>query len=614
MRLRLYLPLLGLCLLVAGTASAWDFSVSYQGNNVVVNFFGMDPSDTQLTCAGATLDENVPGAHCSVPGSYSDTDTLYCNRVGPHILYVRVYDSTTNGEYETRSVAINVSEPPPVTCPEYLVYTKTSRVLTHKYGSEDWPYGQSQDSQLEVYVKPIRIDAGTNIYLKVIDEKDPSTLTYRTQAPATDDNIDSAAGRLASSPSDSGTKNFTYSVTSAPLQKLYFTTTAFASGDNYSIQYSADPALLSDPNFVCDAAHACQKTYTITAWKRVYLEKHEMFRNGAFIAAYAAAGQNQVLVEVPRGRAWNNIGLRAGDTIRLLHAPRMDGLDFSSAFYFEERVIDSVDPGGARNRRMLTFTAPLQHSYDADASYPDALRDGISDGAADTGSGLYQRNEDYLNSAFAPMFVEFFPVDQVIKELPYSPVVRRETHFANKWFENSTVNLLTRARPGKSNVKHVLAASGLAEEPNARTVDVAPLSFGVTGVDLTIPPGPPADWIPQPNYSYTWVGSIERAVNMHGNPYRRLNPWVFNGENLVHELVHTFSANWVFYFGTDFGHCSRTMAGNPSLNCKMRSLIDPLHVPAQSADGIIGFHYSDESDSEYMTIRRAMEPITVPVK
>ncbi|HUR79388.1 MAG TPA: hypothetical protein VM733_01385 [Thermoanaerobaculia bacterium] len=612
MRLRLFLPLLALCLFGAGTASAWDFSVSYSGNEVIVNFFGMDNRTSRQTCYGASMDEPGGGASCGIPGSSFGTDTLYCNRVGPHTLFVHVYDSTTNGAYETRSIAINVPQPPPVTCPAYSVYPRTSRALTHKYGSEDWPFGQNQDSQIEVAVKPILIDAGTNIYLKVIDEKDPSTSTYRTQAPATDDNIDSGAGRLAASPSDSGTKNFTYSVTSDPLQKLYLTTTAFASGDNYVIEYSADPALLSDPNFVCDAAHACGKTFPITAWKRVYLEKHEMFRNGAFVAAYAAAGQNQVLVEVPRGRSWSNISLRAGDTIRLLHAPRMDGLDFYTAFYYEDKVIGSVDAGGARNRRLITFTANLQHSYDSDASYPDALRDGIADGAADAGSGLYQRNEDYLNNSFASMFVEFFPLDQVIKELPFSPVVRRETHFANKWFENSTVNLLTRARPGRSNVKHVLAVSGLPEDPNARRVNVTPYTFGDTGVDLTITP-PVGDWIPQPNFSYTFVGSIERAVGMHGNPYRGLDPWVFNGENLVHELAHTFNVNSILYYGTDFGHCSRTMAGNPALNCKMRSSQDPLHVPAQSGDGTLGFHYLDENDSEYMTIRRAMEPIAVPV-
>jgi hypothetical protein len=174
------------------------------------------------------------------------------------------------------------------------------------------------------------------------------------------------------------------------------------------------------------------------------------------------------------------------------------------------------------------------------------------------------------------------------------------------------VNLATRARPGNSNVKHILAASGLPEDPNARQVRVTPFTFGSTGLDLTFIP-PVGDWIPRPNYSYTWVASIERAVGMHGNPYRGLNPWIFNGENLVHELAHTFNVNSTYYYGTDFGHCGQVMAGNAALGCKMRSSQDPLHVPAQSGDGTLGFHYISEHDSEYMSIRQALEPIAVPV-
>lgn len=56
------------------------------------------------------------------------------------------------------------------------------------------------------------------------------------------------------------------------------------------------------------------------------------------------------------------------------------------------------------------------------------------------------------------------------------------------------------------------------------------------------------------------------------------------------------------------------MAGNPSLNCSMRSKDDPLFVKEQYADGIVGFHYSSDNDSEYMTIRTAMEPLDIPIR
>ena len=86
------------------------------------------------------------------------------------------------------------------------------------------------------------------------------------------------------------------------------------------------------------------------------------------------------------------------------------------------------------------------------------------------------------------------------------------------------------------------------------------------------------------------------------------------GENLVHELAHTFNVNSIFYYGSDYGHCSKAMAGNPSQNCRMHSSNDPAYVPGQVADGIVGFHYAAEDDSEYMTMRRALEPLSTPVR
>jgi hypothetical protein len=115
---------------------------------------------------------------------------------------VQVYDATTGGHHETRTTTVPVTDPPPPTCPAFSFGTKAWMVLTHKYGPEDYPAGQSRDAQAELMFKPTRVDSGTTMYLKVVDAKDPST--YRTAAPATNDNIDSGAGRLAASPSDTG--------------------------------------------------------------------------------------------------------------------------------------------------------------------------------------------------------------------------------------------------------------------------------------------------------------------------------------------------------------------------------------------------------------------------
>jgi len=48
-------------------------------------------------------------------------------------------------------------------------------------------------------------------------------------------------------------------------------------------------------------------------------------------------------------------------------------------------------------------------------------------------------------------------------------------------------------------------------------------------------------------------GSIERAVGMHGNPYRRLDPRASTRKTSC-KLAHTFSVNYALYFGADKGH------------------------------------------------------------
>lgn len=608
MKLRPSLPLAAVYLLFAASAHAWDFSVSTVGNTIRVSVTGMDNRNGSQTCAGASVDLPNGGANCGVPGSRFAVIDLHCNRVGAHTVFVDVSDASTNG-YESRQTAVTVAEPPALTCGKFGFETRSTTVLTRKYGPEDYPGGQTRDAETEVLFRWINVDPGTPVYVKVFDADDPSS--YRTNAPEVDDNLDSAAGKLAKSASDAGAKELTFTADSDPVSTIYLKTTDFAAGDNYTLKASLDSRLHNDPNFQCTYQNACQEWWPVTAWKRVYLEKKQMFRSGVFIADQIQAGSNTVLVQVPTGLRWNHVAFRPGDSIRLLHAPRLDGLDFFPDFHSEDAVIDAVDRvPGVRNQRLLTLTTPLAHSYDADRSYPRALEQGVSDGVGNLAAGLYERNEQYLHTSFVPAFVQLWPVPQGVQEIPYLPVVRHPHHIANKWFENTSVNLATWARPGKSNVKHILTGSGIPENPTGTSI--SPFTFGETGLEPAIPPPSTVDHIPQPNFSWTWVGAIERAVGMHGNPYRGVDAWRFSGENLVHELAHTFNVNSVVYYSSDFGHCSRVMAGDASRNCKMRSSQDPLHVSTDSGDGIIGFHYSSDTDSEYMTIRRATQPLATP--
>jgi len=343
----------------------------------------------------------------------------------------------------------------------------------------------------------------------------------------------------------------------------------------------------------------------------VYLEKKQMFRSGLFVVGTATAGTNQVRVQIPTGLSWNQVALRPGDSIRLVHAPRLDGEDMWTGFYWEDAIVEDVAAvQGAKNRRLLTLSASLAHSYYEDRSLTDALAVGLADGVGNNSAGVYTRNEWYITTAFNPAYVQFSPVDQGVSEIPYLPVLRSLNRFSNKWFENTWINPASLARPGNENVKHVLAGTG--EPDGTSNVRVSALTFGRTGTDSVTPPSVP-DYVPEANWSWTYVGAIERAVALKGNPFRGLDPWIFNGENVVHELAHTFGVNFTYYYGDDAGHCDRPMAGNPALLCKMHSLRDPLFRPAENGDGEVGFHYSSDVDSEYMTFRKAWEPLATPL-
>lgn len=554
-------------------------------------------------CGGATLGPDFTGgASCSAAYNCDQlpphTGFFSCNRPGTYVVTGCWYDNVYCKEPLKPTVCgqatVTVTEPAPPTCPLFELIAKSSRVLAHKYGPENWPAnsGQTQDAQLEMTFKPVRVDSGTPIYVKVFDP--PDTSTYRPN-PQPDDNFDSAAGTVSLSPSSTGTKELTFTASDDPI-KIYLHTTDDEGGDNYVVKASADPDLFSNPNYACGAG--CKQTNTITVWKRVYLERKRMFRNGVMVAGLAQAGATQVLIEIPRDRRWSHVRLDPGDTIRLVHAPRYDGLDMSSGFHSEDALITDVDRvAGNRRRRLLTLSAPLTHSYTNDLSYPDALLDGVSDGAGNTAYGTFPRNEAYIGE-FNKAFVELFPAEQSNTEIPFLWFVRRPIWVANKWFENTPVSA-SGARRGKANVKHVLAGSGL--------ISSGKLDIGTLGqVDI---PGPGTP--PEVNDCWTWVRAIEA-----GNQYTaKLDKWNVNGENVVHELAHTFSVNYQFYdapppLGAGKGHCAaKTMVANPALFCTMSRA---NYENSQNGDDVVGFHYSADDDSEYMKIRRNSEPVPLP--
>ena len=317
-----------------------------------------------------------------------------------------------------------------------------------------------------------------------------------------------------------------------------------------------------------------------------------MFRAGGLVVGEAPAGQNQVTVEVP-----SRVRFRPGDAIRLVHAPKLAEFEPFPSFHTEDAVIaprgvKRVDQG----QYLLTLTAPLVNTYAQDPLDP-LLANGLSDGVGILSEGFYERNEAFINSGFGPAFVEYMDAPQEVRDIPYVPVISQEMHLANKWFENS--GRIGEIRPGESNVRHVLAGTGLLDR-TTRRVQINNSRIGLTWGSLGAP-------IPLPNASWTFVQAIENSVGNHRSPFSGLDPWIVNGENCVHELAHTWRVNYEI-FGDNPGHCTENMTGSLAhMACTMNLASYPGY-----GDGIVGFHWVSDDDSEYMTIRKAPEPLPAP--
>lgn len=357
-------------------------------------------------------------------------------------------------------------------------------------------------------------------------------------------------------------------------------------GDNYRIEASLDSAIVTDPFYEC--ATGCFRSGIITAWKRVYLERARTFRAGAFVVQRADAGQNEVHVS-------DRSNFRANQSVRLIHAPPLFG--GVGAFYYEDVMVDDVQRvRGNNDQRILVLQAPLRYTYNVDPSFPGLQH--LADAVGIPSDGYFERNEFLLTRPFADAFVEYVDAPTAIPaDLPYVPFISNPAYLqlANKWFQNSPA--LGTSRPGNPNVKHVLGGSGLPEgRRNPRGVD--PFSLGVTGSVAT----GGGDLFP--NFSWTWVGGIERGVRVQ-SVIRNFDDWTVNGENVVHELAHAWDVNRTTSVD-GFGHCDKSMA----LSLTICSL-NPANE-TQLGDATVGFHWVSRSNSEYVDIRSQFEPVPIP--
>ena len=443
---------------------AWDFQISVSGNTIVVSVYGLTGSNC---CAGANVDDpSFASAGCSQPcGNDVKTVNLTSNAVGTHDVWVYAADPTTNG-YEYRQGSATVTDPPAPTCPEYDLFARGTTVLTHRYGdgssyfTPTYPSGQTVDGEIKIILRTRRAPAGTVVNLKVVDPAD--TAAYGTPHQK-DDNLDTAGGTI------DGGKTLSVTLPAAGTVEKTLKTTLFASGDNFAVQGSTDPNLISDPNYPCSTTPGCHATPAITAWKRMYVEQATMYRSSQLLADRVLIGNSIVYVN-------SNSGLRRGDRVRLIHAPsylRNEPQDVDG-YYIEDRTITAIGSNSNPSQPgayAVTLDAPLTRPY-----FTDITVSGIKLGDAivniNAADPMYHFNDQYVVNAFAEAFVEVVKSPTSFVSLPlYSGMTDSAMIFVGaKWFvarEGTTV---------PSNFGLAVAAATRAPLANANQ-----LSLGTTG-------------------------------------------------------------------------------------------------------------------------------------
>lgn len=513
----------------------------------------------------------VPGSTDAIHVPNDDSGTLLLNLpAGKHRVTASWCRDGTSGE-QLAVVEIVVPSAPVFAIQFELDETSEPddrKVLIARHRTEAAYISAAQTDDARITIRAHVGTQGRRVYFRVIDP--PDSAWYIPSAGRRFNDNQGGPGRLTlpSAVSDAdGT---------ATTELLI---TARYAGDNYQVEGSSDAA------FACGSG--CARTTVLTAWKRVYLEKKRMFRAGASIVE-ARAGDRVVTVRVPRG-----VRFRPEDRLRFVHAPRLDGSG-SRDFYSEDAVIAAHGVDRVRNCRdclVLTLTAPLSRTYSIDNSLADVP---LSDGVGLLDEGFYERNESFVKTPFEDAFVQYLDLPQQLREVPYAEGLFHRLFFANKWFENSP-RPASGTRPGDPNVKHVLAGS-VPWDFEGETIAglLGQVEIGAAGL------------LPSPNACWTFVENIEDVVR--GNtPLRNFDAATVKGENVVHELAHTWRVNYAYHGPNDLGHCTKNMVDPAAMMCTMNSANDD-----QLGDGIVNFHWDSDADSEYMNIRLQQEPIPAP--
>lgn len=555
----------------------------------------------------------TPPAECASPSevfqsqTYDDDFPGYV-KSGANTFRLTINDSygIAMRDYATQ-IEVTYETPPPV---EFAITDKATeaerRVLISNARLE-YPYphfqtvGGAKDAEVTTYLRARapngNLAPGLTVYMRIADPLDSAP--YMNQPgnviAQKGDNYGATAtldgtGITLHSPG-------IYQATSGANGRVDFTLrmqAPFAAGDNYQIEASLNPAF---------PAALTAKSGILTAWKRVFIEKRRMLKNGLFLAQDANAGDTFI---VTRGNNWGgnegaNDSLSKGEKIVITHGPQFDRSDLDSGWYYETHTILSVeDLNDGRYRVNLgtkqgktVIPEPLQHDYRVETS-DETIGDGIS--KLDT---LTLSPDDYFDAspdlvtgeAFRDAFTEniFLPdstpgalVPVPFIETAFEPTLQR---LAEKW-SSAVVN-------GALLPNHQLLVIASDNNPTGAG-DAAGVTISQLGARTS---------------SYVFRHAIATQL---GGKNAGVNEDRWAMKTAAHEIAHQWKTNAVWNL-TD--HCPATtkVYNDSSMYCLLADF-DSAAAGAveQRTNGVARFHLLPLSGggwhSEHLEIRRRSDP------
>ncbi|HXG59036.1 MAG TPA: hypothetical protein VNL91_08425 [Thermoanaerobaculia bacterium] len=328
-----------LALPAAGQVSAY-----VSGNVIYWSAGGARVSPDQSHCVTTVLVDEVPQmSNGNAPPCYntpSISSRTGCNWVGTHVVSGYASNPDDN-RIDLGSATVTVSDPPPASCgfadAEVRFENASSgiddtRILLSNvppglsgvpsYGYPRFQSFLGRDAAIPVGLRTIKngvATPGVPVVLKVLDPPDRSPyvaggpgIVQPVPGSRAGDNVGALPKLTGSGVTDNG--NGTYSVTSGANGYVGVVMELDASaraGDNYKVEATAT----FDGGLVKSATSA-----EMIAWKRLFVEKRQMFRRGAPLATDAPAGITRIIV---RDTPISSTGERfaRNDNVMLLHAP-----------------------------------------------------------------------------------------------------------------------------------------------------------------------------------------------------------------------------------------------------------------------------------------------------